>query len=65
MSRDRASTGLEEARHLIESHRAWTARAFCMATAELHAAFEPDRPIGRERHRDSRRVALVLQQQDV
>ena len=66
MSRDRASTGLEEARHLIESHRAWTARAFCMATAELRGTFEPDRPMGRERRRrDSRRVALVLQKQDV
>ena len=65
MSRDTASMGLEETRELIESHRAWTARAFCMATAELRGTFEPDRPMGRVRRRESRRVALVLRKQDV
>lgn len=37
------STGSEESRRLIDAHRAWTARAFCMATAELRGSFEPDR----------------------
>jgi hypothetical protein len=59
MSREKSSAGLEETRRLIETHRAWTARAFCMATAELRGSFEPDRPAGRMRHREPRRAMPV------
>jgi hypothetical protein len=55
MSRDMSSAGLEETRRLIETHRAWTARAFCMATAELRGSFEPDCPAVRSRRREPRR----------
>ena len=57
MSRETTSTGLEEARRLIEAHRAWTARAFCMATAELRGSFEPDRSPGRSRRQDRQEPA--------
>jgi hypothetical protein len=57
MSRERremASPGLEDTRRLIEAHRAWTARAFCMAAAELRGSFEPDRATTRNRRREPR-----------
>jgi hypothetical protein len=59
MSREKTSVGLEETRLLIETHRAWTARAFCMATAELRGSFEPDRPADRMRYREARRAMPV------
>jgi len=55
MSRDVTSAGLEQSRQLIENHRAWTARAFCMATAELRGSFEPVREVWSER-RTARRA---------
>jgi hypothetical protein len=64
MSRDMTSNGLEQSLQLIENHRAWTARAFCMATAELRGSFEPDRPTGPMRRHDSRRAELMLQKED-
>jgi len=64
MSREMTSAGLEETRRLIETHRAWTARAFCMATAELRGSFEPDRPAGRMRYREARRPMPVSRSDD-
>jgi hypothetical protein len=64
MSREMTSAGLEETRRLIETHRAWTARAFCMATAELRGSFEPDRAAGRMRYREARRPMPVSRSDD-
>jgi hypothetical protein len=55
MTRNSTPAALEETRRLIETHRAWTARAFCMATAELRGSLEPDRPVAGERRRELRR----------
>jgi hypothetical protein len=56
MRQEMAPSTLEEMRRLIETHRAWTARAFCMATAELRGSFEPDRATGARRRRQERRA---------
>jgi len=57
-------------RSLAAAHRAWTARAFCMATAQLRGSFEPDEPATREhrvpvRPRVSRRALLAVDINDV
>lgn len=54
MSREMVAAGLKETDQLIEAHRAWTARAFCMATAELRGSFEPIREPERNPRRPSR-----------
>jgi hypothetical protein len=62
MRREMTSGAMEEARRLIENHIAWTARAFCMATAELRGSFEPARSSGVKR-REGRRP-LVTEESD-
>jgi hypothetical protein len=59
MRREMTSGALEEARQLIENHIAWTARAFCMATAELRGSFEPARSVGNKRHERRRFLGTV------
>jgi hypothetical protein len=59
MIRETTPAGLEESRQLIENHRAWTARAFCMATAELRGTLEPDRPVTAVRTGESRPAAVT------
>jgi hypothetical protein len=61
MIRETSLIGLEETRRVIETHRAWTARAFCMATAELRGSFEPHQQPARTRDRQSRRAMLALE----
>jgi hypothetical protein len=64
MDRNKALTGLEQNCQLIENYRAWTARAFCMATAELRGTFEPDQVAVRGQRRESRRAMVVRQLKD-
>ena len=63
MTPELSSTALEEARKLIENHRAWTARAFCTATAELRGSLEPVQLLARATPRTVNRVALLRQRE--
>ena len=58
MTLELSAAALEEARQLIENHRAWTARAFCMATAELRGSLEPAQSPARSLPRTVNRVPL-------
>jgi hypothetical protein len=59
MRREMTAVALEDARRLIENHIAWTARAFCMATAELRGSFEPVRSSSGKRRERRRSLATT------